>query len=234
MERSGKHVGLSCIVFAAASIMGGCGDNQESLVQSPDVRDDPAAVNLATSNLIEPASARVEPTYSQPLPTQTIEAPVPPPPLPQYSQPEGPGENYIWTPGTWNYGPTGYYWVPGAWMKAPFVGALWTPPYWEYEHSHYRLHCGYWARHIGFYGGINYGFGYVGRGFYGGYWNHGTFIYNRAVTNVNLTNVHNVYSHTVVNSTRANRVSYNGGSGGIYIQPIPAELAVSSERHEKK
>ena len=34
--------------------------------------------------------------------------------------------------------------------------------------------------HIGYYGGINYGFGYFGTGFYGGYWNGGRFWYNRA------------------------------------------------------
>jgi hypothetical protein len=112
---------------------------------------------------------------------------------------------------------------------APYIGALWTPPYWDYEQVHYRWHRGYWSQHIGFYGGIDYGYGYVGRGFYGGYWNHDSFAYNRAVTNVNVTVVHNVYNHTVIQNT-VNRISYNGGNGGINLRPIPSELAVLRER----
>src|SRR5579859_3381669 len=38
-----------------------------------------------------------------------------PPPLPEYDQPPCPGDDYIWTPGYWNYASEGYYWVPGAW-----------------------------------------------------------------------------------------------------------------------
>src|SRR6185312_10563520 len=119
-----------------------------------------------------------------------VYAPEPPPALPVYEQPPCPGENYIWTPGYWGWADTGYYWVPGAWILAPYVDALWTPPYWEFVGSRYRWHRGYWGTHIGFYGGIDYGFGYTGRGFYGGYWNNGRFAYNRAVTNVTVTVVH--------------------------------------------
>ncbi len=165
---------------------------------------------------------------------QPVYASEPPPPLPEYNQPECPGENYLWTPGYWSYAPAGYYWVPGAWVLAPYVGALWTPPYWGFEAGRYRLHHGYWAPHIGFYGGINYGFGYVGRGYYGGYWRNRTFNYNRSVTHVNVAVVHNVYNYnvevnnrTVINNTR---ISYNGGNGGVRLQPIPAEQAVLRER----
>ena len=154
-----------------------------------------------------------------------------PPPLPVYSQPECPGEDYIWTPGYWDYSPAGYYWVPGVWVLAPYIDALWTPPYWEFYAGRYRFHHGYWGRYVGFYGGINYGFGYTGLGFYGGYWNQGVFFYNRAVTDVNLRIVHNVYRHSVDNYTPFNRMSYNGGTGGIARQPVPAELAM---RHESR
>ncbi|MDP9053479.1 MAG: hypothetical protein M3N93_04145, partial [Acidobacteriota bacterium] len=164
-----------------------------------------------------------QPDYSG----QLVYASQPPPPLPEYSQPPCPGDNYIWTPGNWNYGNAGYYWVPGAWVLAPYVDALWTPPYWEYSGDRYRWHRGYWGRHIGFYGGIDYGFGYTGRGYYGGYWNGGRFNYNRSVTNVNVNIVQNVYERNV-SVGRVSRVSFNG-PGGINVRPIPAEIAVLHE-----
>ncbi len=159
---------------------------------------------------------------------QTVQAPQPPPPLPEYSQPPCPEDNDLWTPGYWDYSTTGYYWVPGAWVVAPWVGSLWTPPYWGYENGSYIRHAGYWGPHIGFYGGINYGFGYTGRGYYGAYWNHGSIEYNRTVTNVNTTIIHNVYEYKVPES-RGNRISYNGGRGGIEARPTAAELAVRRE-----
>ena len=161
-------------------------------------------------------------------------APDPPPPLPEYDQPPCPGDDYIWTPGYWDYASTGYYWVPGVWVQSPYVGALWTPGYWGYSHGRYAFFHGYWGPHIGFYGGVNYGFGYVGVGYQGGYWNGGRFNYNRSVNNVNVTVVHNVYSRTIFNNTTIinnNRVSYNGGSGGIQSRPRPAELAALREPH---
>jgi hypothetical protein len=161
-------------------------------------------------------------------------APQPPPPLPTYDQPDCPGDNYIWTPGFWSYGQDGYYWVPGAWVEAPYQGALWTPGYWGYDrgHRHYAFYRGYWGPHIGYYGGINYGFGYVGFGYQGGYWNQGHFDYNRSVNRVNVNQVHYVYNRTVVyNNTYSTRISYNGGSGGINVRPRPAELAAIHEQH---
>jgi hypothetical protein len=89
---------------------------------------------------------------------------------------------------------------------------------------------GYWGPQIGFYGGINYGFGYVGVGYEGGYWSNGAFFYNRSVNNV--TNVRNVYNKTVVvNNVTVNNVSYNGGEGGITARPTAAEQAAANERH---
>jgi WXXGXW repeat (2 copies) len=156
---------------------------------------------------------------------QALEANEPPPPLPTYQQPEAPGPNYIWTPGYWSYAPVGYYWVPGAWVLAPYPGALWTPGYWAFYGNSYRFYRGYWGPHIGFYGGINYGFGYTGSGYHGGYWNGNNFYYNRAVNRINETRITNVYNRTVVVNNNYNRVSYNGGRGGIPVRPQPAEIA---------
>ena len=159
-----------------------------------------------------------------------------PPPLPDYDQPPAPADDYLWTPGYWAYGPVGYYWVPGVWIVPPYYGALWTPPWWGWWNGRYRWHAGYWGPHVGFYGGINYGFGYIGTGYFGGYWNHGHFFYNRSVTNVGAS-VTNVYSRTVVyNNMRfgprpVNNISYNGGRGGISVAPRPAEIAAIHESH---
>ena len=159
-------------------------------------------------------------------------APQPPPPLPDYDQPPDPGDDYLWTPGYWAYAPVGYYWVPGAWVEAPYQGALWTPGYWGYAHNRYCFFRGYWGPHIGFYGGVNYGFGYVGVGYLGGYWGGGHFHYNRTVNNVNVNVVHNVYNYRINQTTIINnRVSYNGGSGGIQARPRPQELAALREPH---
>jgi hypothetical protein len=160
----------------------------------------------------------------------------PPPPLPDYDQPPAPADDYLWTPGYWAYAPVGYYWVPGVWIVPPYYGALWTPPWWGWYGGRYRWHPGYWGTHIGFYGGINYGFGYIGVGYFGGYWNDGHFFYNRSVTNVGV-GVTNVYTHTVVYNNHefgahpVNSISYNGGRGGVTAAPRPAELAAMHETH---
>lgn len=155
-----------------------------------------------------------------------------PPSLPVYEQPPCPEEGYIWTPGYWayDYDDADYYWVPGTWVMAPEVGYLWTPPYWGWSNGAYVFYNGYWGPQVGFYGGINYGFGYFGDGFEGGRWDNGHFFYNRSVANVNVTVIHNVYNTTVINRT-VNRVSFNGGNGGVNARPTPQQEAVARERH---
>src|SRR5579871_12755 len=149
-----------------------------------------------------------------------------------YAQPICPGPGYIWTPGYWGWNDDdGYYWVPGTWVFAP-VGMLWTPGYWGWGGGLYVWHAGYWGPHIGFYGGINYGFGYGGVGFVGGEWRGGAFYYNRSVTNVSVTSVTNVYTKTVVvNNTTVNNVSYNGGEGGVKAEPTPQERLAEHDQH---
>ncbi len=160
---------------------------------------------------------------------QAAYADTPPPPLPEYDQPPCPGDNYLWTPGYWNYAQSSYFWVPGVWVVAPFIGALWTPGYWNFGGGRYGFHHGYWGPHIGFYGGINYGYGFFGHGYEGGYWNHDRFEYNRAVTRVNTTFVHNTYVHDV--GVNNNHVAYDGGRGGLDARPAPYEQAAAREQH---
>jgi hypothetical protein len=152
-----------------------------------------------------------------------------PPALPVYEQPVCPGDGYIWTPGYWAWGDDGYYWVPGTWVEAPEVGFFWTPGYWGWGASSFVWYDGYWGPTVGFYGGINYGFGYFGHGFEGGRWDNGHFFYNRAVTNVNVTVIHNVYE-TKVDVRNDVRVSYNG-HGGVNDRPTAQEEAAAHERH---
>src|SRR3977135_469723 len=76
-----------------------------------------------------------------------------PPPLPVYEQPACPGDGYIWTPGWWG-------WRGGS----------------------YAFNQGYWGPHVGFYGGVNYGYGYTGNGYWGGRWSGNNFQTHHAAT----------------------------------------------------
>jgi hypothetical protein len=155
-----------------------------------------------------------------------------PPALPVYEQPICPADGYIWTPGYWAWDPDAgdYYWVPGTWVLAPQVGFLWTPAWWGWEGGHYFFHGGFWGPTIGFYGGINYGFGYFGHGYEGGRWDGGHFFYNRTVNNVNVTVIHNTYN-TTINNVTVNHVSYNGGQGGIQARATAQEEAAARGEH---
>ncbi len=154
-----------------------------------------------------------------------------PPPLPVYAQPFCPGPGFVWVPGYWAWDPAvGYYWVPGIWVLAPFVGALWTPGYWAWSNGVYVWYEGYWGPVVGFYGGVNYGYGYSGFGYDGGYWSGGRFYYNRAVNNINVTNITTVYSKNVRN-VRPIGPSFNGGPGGTTIRPTAEQLGAARQRH---
>jgi hypothetical protein len=144
-----------------------------------------------------------------------------PPALPVYVAPPMPAPGYFWTPGYWSYADGGYFWVPGTWVMAPTPGLLWTPGYWGWGSGAYLWHGGYWGPHVGFYGGINYGFGYGGVGFHGGEWQGGRYVANTTIIN----------NTTVVNNTTINRTSFNGGSGGVAATPTPAEARAAQEHH---
>jgi hypothetical protein len=152
-----------------------------------------------------------------------------PPALPAYEQPICPADGYLWTPGYWGYADDDYYWVPGVWVQAPEVGFLWTPGYWGWGGNAYAFHEGYWGQTVGFYGGINYGFGYGGRGYEGGRWDNGRFAYNTTVNRVDTTIIHNTYNTRIVESNT--RVSFNGGTGGVEARATAQEEAAGRERH---
>lgn len=154
-----------------------------------------------------------------------------PPAIPVYEQPICPADGWIWTPGYWAYeDDDGYYWVPGTWVEPPEIGFLWTPGYWAWGGSAFFFHEGYWGPRIGFYGGVNYGFGYFGHGYEGGRWEGGRFSYNTYVNHVNTTIIHNTYNTRIENVTE-NRISYNGGHGGIEARPTSQEESYGREHH---
>ncbi len=237
-------VSSNATVFAAVA---GAQDQAAPPDQNPaDQGPDPAAGNMAPNGpsytteappspdqSTEPAGQPPDDSGYAEMPTeQATEAP---PPLPDYDQPSDPGDGYIWTPGYWAWGAGGYYWVPGAWVEPPYVGGLWTPGYWGFYGGRYLFYPGHWGLHIGFYGGINYGFGYIGLGYEGGYWNGGHFFYNRAYNHINVRVVHNTYNYNAGNRGSYNRgdnnnsrPSYRGG-GGVQTRPQPSEAAAAHE-----
>ena len=155
-----------------------------------------------------------------------------PPALPVYDQPVCPGDGYIWTPGYWAYDTdvSDYYWVDGVWVMAPEEGLLWTPGYWGWSDGGFFFNEGYWGQEVGFYGGIDYGFGYFGEGYGGGRWDGGHFFYNRSVNNVDISINRNVYN-TPIDRHNENRVSFNGGSGGIEARATSQQEAAAHQRH---
>ena len=150
-----------------------------------------------------------------------------PPELPAYEQPICPGDDYIWTPGYWAWDGE-YYWVPGTWVMAPQPGYFWTPGYWSWGGAGFIFNEGYWGPSVGFYGGVDYGFGYFGHGYEGGRWQNGHFFYNSAVNRLDTNAIHNVYNERV--NENVNRVSYNGGNGGINARATSEEEAATHAR----
>jgi hypothetical protein len=88
----------------------------------------------------------------------------------------------------------------------------------------YAFRPGYWGQRVGFYGGIDYGFGYSGAGYQGGRWDNGRFFYNTTVNNIAGAHITNVYNQPITNNTTINRASFNGGAGGVVAKPTNEEL----------
>jgi WXXGXW repeat (2 copies) len=158
---------------------------------------------------------------------------IPPPPLPSYEQPAIPAQGYLWVPGFWAWRKSvpDYFWVPGTWVRPPQPGLLWTPPYWSRIDGGYAFHAGYWADQVGFYGGIDYGYGYAGNGYQGGRWENGKLSYNRAVNNLGSLAMASVYDQSVTRDGKATRVSFNGGSKGTTAQPTQQQETQADARH---
>jgi hypothetical protein len=190
----------------------------------------------AIAALIIGASAPVAPAFAQICGCPSgggyiIQSDEPPPPLPVYDQPPLPAPGYYWTPGYWAWNNYDYYWVPGAWVEPPQPGLLWTPGYWAFAAGVYAFRPGYWGPHVGFYGGVDYGFGYNGAGYFGGRWDNGRYVYNSAVNNLGPDHIANTYNQAVVSAMPANRASFNGGPGGLAAKPTNEELLAEKESH---
>jgi hypothetical protein len=183
--------------------------------------------------LLSTASAMTFAVTAQAQLSIDVRVNIAPPPLPFYEQPVIPAEGYLWIPGfwAWDEAQADYYWVPGTWVEPPQRELLWTPAYWGWMEGRYVFYPGYWAREVGFYGGIDYGYGYPGEGYFGGRWDNGAFFYNRSVNNVESVRITNVYSQTVVVNKRANNVSFNGGNGGTTVRPSAQQQAIAREPH---
>ena len=160
---------------------------------------------------------------------------VAPPPLPSYEQPAIPAQGYIWVPGFWAWRKSvpDYFWVPGTWVRPPQPGLLWTPAYWSQVDGGYAFHGGYWATEVGFYGGIDYGFGYNGSGYRGGRWEkNGAFSYNRAVNNLGSLSAPDVYDDkTVTADTDRIGASFSGGAGGVQARATKHQEALAAADH---
>ena len=119
-------------------------------------------------------------------------------------------------------------------MLPPGPGLLWTPGYWALaaDGVSYVWTPGYWGPSVGFYGGVDYGFGYYGSGYDGGYWQGGFFFYNSEVHNFGRVHVDHVYGREVP-SIRGPRVSFTGAAhGGVNARPGPDEIRAASEPHQ--
>ncbi len=153
-----------------------------------------------------------------------------PPPLPVYLQPPIPGPGYMWIPGYWAWDGREWYWMPGYWALPPEADLYWTPGYWAWDDTDddYAFNAGYWGPTVGFYGGIDYGYGYTGEGYHGGYWNHHRFFYKRAVNNLGGARIANVLNRPV--PAQPGGVAFNGGHGGTTIRPSPQQIALARGR----
>ena len=89
------------------------------------------------------------------------------------------------------------------------------------------------VRMSGYYGGINYGFGYNGLGYQGGRWDSGRFFYNTAVNNIGAA-TSPMFTPRPSSTTRPiNNTSFNGGPGGVVAKPTNEELLAAKEPRVK-
>ncbi|MGA2400037.1 MAG: DUF4124 domain-containing protein [Steroidobacteraceae bacterium] len=130
-------------------------------------------------------------------PVASVSSIATPPPLPEEDQPALSDDGSLWTPGYWYWRDQGYVWIPGVWVRPPRVGVLWTPAYWSKAGTVFVFHPGHWGPTVGFYGGVNYGYGYFGNGYTGGHWIGHSFAYNSAINHVDAAVAHHIYAQSV-------------------------------------
>jgi hypothetical protein len=92
------------------------------------------------------------------------------------------------------------------------VGVVWTPGYWSSAGTAFVFHPGHWGPTVGFYGGVNYGYGYFGNGYSGGHWIGNSFAYNTAVNHVDPAIAHHAYSESVAGQGSRGVVSYSAAA----------------------
>jgi hypothetical protein len=192
------------------------------------------SISSVTNSNFPPAGYLQVPPHFQPRPLDAAhKISTAPPPVPSYAQSAIPEEGYLWTPGFWarREDVRDYYWVPGTWVKPPREGLLWTPPYWSRVDGGFVFHHGYWAEAVGFYGGIDYGYGYAGDGYQGGRWDNGTFFYNRAANNLGSLNIAHAYDQAIAVTDQSERVSFEGGSRGTKARPTPQQERLARDPH---
>ena len=162
-----------------------------------------------------------------------VKSDTPPPPLPDEDQPALVQDGYLWTPGYWYWRDLRYVWIPGAWASPPQAGFLWTPAYWGRAGAVFIFHPGHWGSTVGFYGGVNYGFGYFGNGYNGGHWIGDSFAYNSAVNHVDPAVAHRTYSESVPNQGSRGASSYvsttPSGGGNPTISPHPMVVRAAAK-----
>ena len=91
------------------------------------VQPPPVAVTVAAPG---PQVAPLPPGAMEPTPGVVVDASVPPP-VPQAEViVAGPGPNYAWVGGYWNWGGAGWVWVPGRYAVRPWRGAVWVGGHW--------------------------------------------------------------------------------------------------------
>src|ERR1017187_1295568 len=121
-KMTGKSGGLALLAVAVLLGNMGCSKDADQTAAAPTLATDPANGNLASvDGWSQPVAREQHPApaypqqdsyasysqYDSASNEQPVEASEPPPPLPEYSQPPCPGDNYIWTPGYWSYASDG-------------------------------------------------------------------------------------------------------------------------------
>ena len=140
---------------------------------------------------------------------------VAPPELPVYEQPPIPGPGYLWTPGYWAWGDEWLLLGAGHLGRAAAAGLSLDAGLLGLGRRRLLWHAGYWGPHVGFYGGVNYGFGYGGHGYRGRLLARRRRSTTTAASTIIPGTCTSPTSTTNRDRRHGNRVSFNGGNGGV-------------------